>query len=127
MVASLPNKEFRYVDLDLAPSPQEVPTISQIQAMRQLVPPLFFVQRPGDDIIDFSFVLNNPKIQRGAAFRLFRLIFLVFNLSTSMLDNFIDIFAFKVLKTLFELLLCHGCHHQALLTLQIPHIHLRVG
>jgi hypothetical protein len=46
VVATLPDKELREIYLDLRPSPKEIPAVSQIQTMRQLLPILLLGEGP---------------------------------------------------------------------------------
>lgn len=114
VVAFLPYKEFAQVDLDLRPGPEEVPTVPEVETMRELLPMLLLREGSGDDIVDLCAVLDDTIVQRGVTGFAVCLIgcwrescFL-----RGILDNLVDILVFyQVLIPVLKFGLCQGLHH----------------
>ncbi len=62
MIALLPDEQLRQVNLDLGPRPQQIPAVSQVHTVRQLVPALLTRETTGYNVVYFTSVLNDPII-----------------------------------------------------------------
>ena len=68
MIRSLPDEHARHVTLQFRPHPHQIPAVSKVQPVGQLIPLRLAAKRPCDDIVHFSLGLHHSIEELGLSF-----------------------------------------------------------